>query len=124
MKRMKRFLAVVGVVGLEIDSLGNVMISSVTASFNGGKGVVINNFSFAGAIGSVTLSGTNVFKSNGDSNLQISSKGVVSLSNITSTGAQNGGNGASIDNTVLSPLLPKTVTISGTNVFSDKRMGR
>ncbi len=107
-----------GVAGLMIDSLGNVVISSVTASFNGGKGVVINNSSFAGAIGSVTLSGTNVFKSNGDSNLQITSKGVVSLSNITSTGSQNSGNGASIDNTVLSPLLPKTVTLSGTNVFS------
>lgn len=106
-----------GVVGLQVDSLGNIKINSVTASFNGGKGIQIDN-SFAGAIGSVTLSGTNIFQSNGDSNLQIISKGMVSLSNITSTGAQNSGNGASIDNTVLSPLLPKTVTISGTNVFS------
>ncbi|MFN8410901.1 MAG: hypothetical protein U0Z26_00800 [Anaerolineales bacterium] len=107
--------------GLQVYSLGNVIIGSVTASSNTGNGLYINN-AFTGGIGSVTLSGTNIFNANAATNLNITSHGAISLSNVNSTNATGVGSGAFLDNChylVSACTAPsKPVTLSGTNSFS------
>jgi hypothetical protein len=106
--------------GLFIWSLGTVRTNNLTAVSNGGRGVSIDNgtlFVLYDPIGSVIMTGANVFSGNGSHNLYIDSFGLVSLANINSTGSVNGA-GASIDNT--GGPAPKPVTLSGlNNVFSN-----
>lgn len=101
--------------GLQIVSYGAITTNSLTASGNGRYGVYLVNSSATGFMG-VTMSGFNQISDNANSNLYISSKGAVSIANLTANGSATG-NGAEINNTSGSSTKP--VTLSGVNSASN-----
>lgn len=101
--------------GLIVTSKGAIMASNITANGSvNDSGARLNNDQ-TGAVGGVTVTGTNSFSGNYDYGLEIDSRGAVSLNNITADNnitlygvdIYNAGTGASGD-----------VTITGTNSFS------
>ncbi|CAG1006828.1 hypothetical protein ANAEL_03461 [Anaerolineales bacterium] len=110
--------------GLLVYSNGVITLNNVTANFNtNDNGAYLRNLDSTTSTG-VTLTGTNTFSNNHMTGLQVDSKGVVTLNNVT---AQNNGwydstldtyygHGVKIDNTYATS--PKTVSILGTNNFS------
>jgi len=106
--------------GLAISSDGNIKANNVTA--NGSINALANGANFhttsMGAIGGVTLTGKNTFVGNNHTNLNIQSFGAVSISNLTASNSQNF-EGVSINNTYTGPTAPKSVTLSGVNVFEN-----
>ncbi len=124
--------------GLKIHSNGNITVIDLDALGNGtaqdplwGHGVYLNNDGGTGNIvlGTARAGWYNGFGENFLSGLEIYSNGTVTLSRISAGG--NGidntidpiyGYGVKIDNTNIG-LLPKTVTLLGTNFFSDNASG-
>jgi len=106
------------VFGLYLASKGAIKAASVTARNNPASGAWLSN-SGPGAVGGITLSGTNRFNSNGTDGLQLISLGAITISNLTASGNGTGlmGMGAWIENNAA--LTPQKVTLSGTNVFND-----
>jgi hypothetical protein len=106
--------------GLEILTLGQITGNNITASSNTQQGAVFNN-SGEGATGGVTLTGTNIFNTNGNTGLRILSVGQVTLNALTAN--QNGtggpGHGVSIDNHFESSV--KGVTLTGFNIFNENK---
>lgn len=107
-----------GYSGLVIQSAGQVTLSNITANGNGtamiaGYGVSIGNQTLTSFKG-VTLTGTNSFSNNYNSNLIITSSGAVTLNNITANYSNNG-YGVSINNTPSGASKPMAVTINGIN---------
>jgi len=107
-----------GYSGLVIQSAGQVTLSNITANGNGtamiaGYGVSISNQTLTSFKG-VTLTGTNSFSNNYNSNLIITSSGAVTLNNLTANYSNNGF-GVSINNTSSGVSKPMAVTINGTN---------
>ncbi len=108
--------------GLNIASRGAITASNLTAYQNGTDagiqpGVYLDNQTSVGNQ-SVTLSGTNSFTYNTDGGLVITSNGAIVLSNVTATNSSSN-RGVDLNNTYSTNLIPKPVTISGTNVFSN-----
>lgn len=110
--------------GIQAQSRGPISMNNVTAS-GSVTSAGANILSTGGGTSSpqnVTLTGTNVFNSNYNSGLQISTYGAISVSNVTANG--NGtsgfsGYGALLNNSSADPLLPlKGVTITGINQFN------
>ena len=99
--------------GLEIYSNGAVKLSQVTANGNGETGVYVDNSGGTSAQ-SVTVTGSLTAIANGYSGLEIYSRGILNLTNLTTN--LNGGYGTYIDNTYGTPMA---VNITGTNVFDD-----
>ena len=101
--------------GLYALSKGAIALSNATAdgSVSGG-GAYLNN-SQSGAVGGVTVTGTNSFSGNDDYGLQVYSMGAVNLNNITADGNKTQ-DGAYIDNDPTGAT--GDVTITGTNSFS------
>jgi putative surface-exposed virulence protein len=80
--------------GLEIESLGNVTITNLTAIDNGNMGVgVINNFEFG--VGKITLTNLTL-NNNGEKGLWANSNGAISLKDVTAN--NNGGAGVLAQN--------------------------
>jgi hypothetical protein len=100
--------------GLRIVSDGQVSLNNITANFNNGDGVSVDN-SGGPTTSGVTFTGTNQFISNNGHGLGIYSSGAITLNAITAV--NNSINGVDIDNTAVIGL--KGVTISGVNVFSE-----
>jgi hypothetical protein len=114
--------------GLKLQSDGAILVNSITASDNGEHGVSLSNDS-TGAVGSVILNVYGKFNNNGWSGLVISSKGAVTLNNLTAN--DNGqanvdptlfpyndyGYGASVFN-AFNSSAPQNVTVNGTNIFN------
>ncbi|HUI88330.1 MAG TPA: hypothetical protein VLX61_06350 [Anaerolineales bacterium] len=111
--------------GLVVVSLGAISLSNATgyvspSGLSTGQTVVLDN-AVTGAVGGVTLTGTNTFNdyqssaSNQDG-LSIESYGAISLNNVTANG--NGSAGASVDNSGANPLKPQAVKLTGTNTFN------
>ena len=99
--------------GLEVYSNGAVKLSQVTANDNGQAGVYVDNDGGTSAQ-SVTVTGSLTALYNSGSGLEIYSRGIVNLTNLTTN--LNGGYGAYIDNTAGTPMA---VNITGANVFDD-----
>jgi putative surface-exposed virulence protein len=109
--------------GLDVDSSGTITISQVAANHNNGFGAYLVNCAI-GSGGScmtplpynVTLTKASTFIGNsGSTGLFIDATGTVSLNNITAS--FNGAYGALIYNNA-HLLTPRSVTITGTNVFN------
>jgi hypothetical protein len=108
-------------IGLAINTLGAITsLTKLTVDNNSGSyGASFSN-NFGGALGAVTLSGTNSFSGNTIGGLSLTSIGAITINNLTAS--NNGvasGNGAYIDNSTAA--TPMNVTLSGTNVLSGNR---
>jgi putative surface-exposed virulence protein len=100
--------------GLDVQSVGAITISNLTASRNGSHGAsLVNNFS-SSATGSVTLSGTNVFDDNNDVGLRVLSYGAIAVNSVTANGNYYG---ADLQNT--GGATPQAIKITGTNAFHE-----
>ena len=105
--------------GLDVFSYGTITLNSATATSNGqgkyggyGFGASLNNCLYNGSACAavtampVTVIGSNVFNGNYDSGLWVSSKGAITVSNITADNNRSG-NGAYLENdyTGATPVL-------------------
>jgi len=117
--------------GLDIGSLGNITLNSLTANSNGAEGVSIDNCQYdpitlhtCTGTGVMTLTGTNTFDNNLSTGLDAQSGHTIKVNNATAdcngysgncvTGA--GGNGVTLDNS--EAVNPQPVTLTGTNTFN------
>lgn len=110
--------------GVDIISNGTVTLKNVTANSNDNDGASIDNTS-ATTPKAVTLNGTNHFSYNGAGGLEIFTKGVITINNITAMENAEG-HGALLDNCYFDYVnldcdyaVANGVTIKGTNNFSD-----
>ena len=111
--------------GLYIYSKGAINLSNITANGNtngntSGTGAYLRN-DYTGAVGGVTVTGTNSFSGNDASGLVIDSRGAVSLTNVIAD-SNIYGNGVNIENCNLSSgvcLGSGDVTLTGTLVFTN-----
>lgn len=108
--------------GLWVDTLGSIIANNITAnnSVTAGGAVFSNNNGVSSSFifnstGNITLTGVNTFSGNKTLNLSVASYGIISLNSVTASGSVSNF-GAIIDNS--SSGTPKTVTLSGNNVFS------
>ena len=107
--------------GVVIQTKGLVTVSNLTANSNGYAAIVghesglnvVNTFGTAG----VTLTGTNTFNSNYLNGIWVTSKGPITISNVTAD-YNDHGNGADLVNTAGIVSSPQNVTITGTNDFN------
>jgi hypothetical protein len=95
-------------VGLDVQSLGAITLSFVTANGNQGNGATLD----AGNV--VTLTGSNHFDENWADGLLITTRGAITLSNVNAN--SNLGSGAILNNDLFGAV--GNVTISGTSDFS------
>lgn len=113
--------------GLLVHSNGTITLSTVTANGNWNGGAWLTNCNWSSGacttptIKPVIVNGTNVFNNNGSDGLDISSKGAITLSNITANG--NGtdlidfdGAGAWLYNSYSGSSAG--ITLTGINTFS------
>jgi hypothetical protein len=101
--------------GLNIQSIGAIVVNKVTAKDNGGSGAYLDNqFGFVNSV--LSLLGYGTFTGNGDTNLVVYSNGNIALNNVAANGSTGNG-GAYIDNRS-NTLTPVTVTLLGVNSFS------
>ncbi len=105
-----------GATGLQVYSKGAIKASNLVVDDNFDWGANLDNSS-AAAAQPVTLTGTNEFKYNDSTGLGINSKGVITLSNITSS--NNGGDGMFIQDTYGLPGSPQNVTLTGYGIFNN-----
>ena len=97
-----------------VQSKGAISLSNATADGSvNDNGAYLNN-NQTGAVGGITVTGTNSFSGNNDYGLQVYSRGAVNLNNITADGNKTQ-DGVYIDN---DPAGAVDVTITGTNSFS------
>jgi hypothetical protein len=95
-------------VGLDVQSLGAITLSFVTANGNQDNGATLD----AGNV--VTLTGSNHFDENWADGLLITTRGAITLSNVNAN--SNLGSGAILNNDLFGAV--GNVTISGTSDFS------
>lgn len=96
--------------GLNINSYGAVTMSKVTASNNSGAGAQVYNDG-ATTPANVTITGYGIFNSNTPFGLTISSKGAITLANITANGNSNRGM------EIINSAGTGAVTLTGVNTF-------
>ena len=104
--------------GLEVLSNRAITVSNLTANGNGVDGAYLDN-QWPGAVGGITLTGTNVFENNSNIGLEAFSKGAISMNNVNSNWNSKGG--ASLDNHGLG--TPQSVTMTGMNYFNGNNDG-
>jgi hypothetical protein len=104
-----------GTFGLTAYSRGAIAAANVTAEGNTGYAAYIVNTAGGDGTGTVTLSGTNVFRDNGQG-VYIESLRAITLSNVTVSGTVTG-TGATLYNAGVD--ASGGVTLSGTNRFED-----
>jgi len=107
--------------GLEANSLGAISANNLTASGNGGYGTVLANFN-ALTPQAVKLTGTNTFTHNGQTGLDVSTDGAITINNLTAShnGLSGWGYGANLLNYDGDPGTPaQGVTLTGTNTFAE-----
>lgn len=106
--------------GLFILTKGSIKINNLTANENfgsGANGAYLLNTSGNVATSSVTLTGANQLSGNNSINLQIDTKGAVTINNLTASNSVTG-SGANIQN-AYDQTAPKPVTLTGTNIFNN-----
>ncbi|HUH98993.1 MAG TPA: hypothetical protein VLZ89_16650 [Anaerolineales bacterium] len=106
--------------GLDVSSNGNISLSGVTSSTNGGQGADLDN---TGGKGAVSVS-SGVFNGNtGGRGLNVASQGAITLNSIVAN--DNSGRGAWVDNCLEAALATppcttaaaQAITVTGTNTF-------
>ncbi len=100
--------------GLYLTSKGAILLYSIVADTNTAFGAEVYNYT-ASLTPSVTLAGTNEFKLNGSEGLAVSSRGIISVRNITAS--LNSSVGANLNNTASGAGSPQSVILSGVNAF-------
>ena len=106
-----------GTYGLNALTHGAISIANLRAGFNTTYGAVIDNSGSSLPV-FITLSGSsNLFTNNGDNGLEVYSKGLIKVANLTAK--NNDGYGAVLDNTDIGPGSPQNVSLTGTNYFSN-----
>jgi hypothetical protein len=100
--------------GLQIDSLGIISLSNITANSNGREGANIDNLNGAVSAAAVTLNGLNTFTANGEDGLDILSQGNITISNISAY--YNAGDGANLQNDFVT--YQSKVSIIGYGIFN------
>ncbi len=96
--------------GLEIETSGDIALDEVSSINNSGNGAELTS------LGSVTLTGVNIFDDNDDVGLYISAADDIDAENLSADGNGSGGiagNGAELYST------SGSVTLSGINTFED-----
>jgi hypothetical protein len=111
--------------GLDIESFGNILASNLNASGNGngtfgilGSGALLKNNYLNGSVfsvGTVTLTGTNIFTGNENYGLEVPSNGAITISNLTGDSSVTN-DGAYLINTSAPGAQP--VKLTGGNVFT------
>ena len=109
-----------GPAGLEILTRGAVIAAYLTANGNF-YGALIQNDYITNVQMPVTLTGVSTFIGNGNTGLQINSRGVITLNNIAAlnnglAAVDGSGSGVDVDNT--GGTLPKAVYVKGVNIFN------
>lgn len=100
-----------GDVGVQISSYGNISAAKVTASGNGGAGLLVKNN--GGTLPkNVSLSGGTTLNENGGNGLTVESAGAITLAGLQAN--FNNGTGASLNNS----FGMAAVTLKGVNGFS------
>lgn len=102
--------------GLYVESLGAITVSNLFAEGNDLDGVYLSNI-FAGAVGGITLNGTNEFWGNTGNGLTAYSYGAIKANNLSAWG--NGGDGVHLDNDWPASTTGATVTLTGFNDFGN-----
>ncbi|MFN8410898.1 MAG: hypothetical protein U0Z26_00785 [Anaerolineales bacterium] len=102
--------------GLTINTSGAVIAGNITASNNGFSGASIGN-TFGSSGSPVTLSGTNIFNTNGSTGLEVYSKGIITVNNLTVK--DNNDVGVYLSNISASTSTPKAVFVNGINTISN-----
>lgn len=100
--------------GLVAESLGAITVSSLTASYNTSFGALVDNAE-PGAIGAITLAGTQSILDNGSSGLYVESNRTITINNLTA--GQNTGFGALLVNDDIG--LPFDVKLTGNNSMNE-----
>jgi putative surface-exposed virulence protein len=100
--------------GLDISANGTILLSGLTASNNFGNGANIFN-GFSPASSPVTLNGAYTLDFNGGYGLNLYSKGVITVNNLTAS--DNGGAGAWLQNSYLG--ASGGISVKGKNIFFD-----
>jgi len=80
--------------GLTVLSKGSITLNTITASGNNSYGVYLDNFTFMGATGGITMLatyGVNTIHSNGDDGLQINTTRNITLNKLTVSGSSEDG---------------------------------
>ncbi|MFN8410904.1 MAG: hypothetical protein U0Z26_00815 [Anaerolineales bacterium] len=109
-----------GSVGLSVSSKGIITINNVTANSNGNVGVALTNTGTAAS--GVTLTGSNFFKNNFFTGLNITTNGTVLLNNLDAEGnGITGGSGYGVQVANHSVTNFKGVTVTGNNIFIGNR---
>lgn len=106
-------------IGFDVTTQGAITLTNVIANWNRDTGVVLKNQTST-TNASVTVSGTNLFSNNGGSGLLVTSKGLVTLSGITTE--HNSYLGILVDN-YSSGTGIGNVTISKVNTRSNDSIG-
>jgi hypothetical protein len=109
-----------GPAGLEILTRGAVIAAYLTANGNFYGALIQNDYSTTVQM-PVTLTGVSTFIGNGNTGLQINSRGVITLNNITALNnglAAVDGSGSGVDIVNAGGVLPKAVYVKGVNTFS------
>jgi hypothetical protein len=104
--------------GLYLNATGMISLNNVTASNNHNVGLyAFNTASGISAPRNVVMTGVNFFNDNWFTGLAIESYGSITLANVTASGnGQTNGYGANLYNA--GGMTPKSVTLTGTNVFN------
>jgi hypothetical protein len=99
--------------GLSILSTGAIKAGNLSARGNTSSGVALSTQTGVGAGSGVTLTGVNVFESNGADGLSVSSSAAATLMNVTASG--NDANGATL--VTVGVTSPQTIRLTGLNAF-------
>jgi putative surface-exposed virulence protein len=103
--------------GLSVRSKGAIKASNLVVDENGDIGAYLNNS--AAAAQPVTLTGTNEFKYNDNTGLEIDSQGAIALNNITAN--NTGWTGVYITDNYGLPASPQNVTLTGYGIFNNNQ---
>jgi putative surface-exposed virulence protein len=108
--------------GLYIQADGVVTLNNITATYNGGDGVYVDN-TLAASSKAVMIKGGNIFNGNGGSGLRVYSVGAITTYNVTAM--YNSNTGVVLDNCFWDGLndcqayLPQPVAMNGINNTSE-----
>lgn len=107
-------------IGLEIDSLGAIVVNKLTANRNDESGASLNN-QLNAATAPITLLGYAILNDNGDDGLSAFSNGAITLNNITAI--SNAGYGTLVNNNYnLLSTSAVNVVLNGVNTFDENTL--
>ncbi len=100
--------------GLYVYSKGPIAVTDLTVSNNNFDGALLDNYTFSTTAQNLTLSGTNIFDSNGGFGMNAFSRGAITSGSLDAN--NNSTYGATLKNQLDATPLP--ITLNGTSSFS------